>query len=182
MLVKNINEGSRPYCGEIDIMEMVGGGSGKDNRVVGTAHWNAGGLNTSYSPKSFGNPKLMPENLSNNFHVYSLIWDSIRIKWYIDDVQYHIMSIDSSVSLEAVQKEFFLIFNLAVGGEWPGSPNTSTVIPQRMLVDYVRVFQDENGSTSGQSGSTYPVPGLIEADNYTDMSGIQLETTTDTDG
>ena len=182
MLGKNINEVSWPYCGEVDIMEMVGGGSGKDNRVVGTAHWNAGGLNTSYSPKSFGNPKLMPENLSNNFHVYSLIWDSNRIKWYIDDVQYHIMSIDNSVSLEAFQKEFFLIFNIAVGGEWPGSPNTSTVFPQRMLVDYVRVFQDENGSTSGQSGSTYPVPGLIEAENYTDMSGIQLETTTDTGG
>ena len=182
MLGKNINEVSWPYCGEVDIMEMVGGGSGKDNRVVGTAHWNAGGLNASYSPASFGNPKLMPENLSNNFHVYSIVWDSNRIKWYIDDVQYHIMSIDNSASLEAFQKEFFLIFNLAVGGQWPGNPDTSTVFPQRLLVDYVRVFQDENGNSSGQSGTTHPVPGLIEAEDYTDMSGIQIETTTDTGG
>ena len=182
MLGKNINEVSWPYCGEVDIMEMVGGGSGKDNRVVGTAHWNAGGLNASYSPASFGNPKLMPENLSNNFHVYSIVWDSNRIKWYIDDVQYHIMSIDNSASLEAFQKEFFLIFNLAVGGQWPGNPDTSTIFPQRLLVDYVRVFQDENGNSSGQSGTTHPVPGLIEAEDYTDMSGIQIETTTDTGG
>ena len=182
MLGKNINEVSWPYCGEVDIMEMVGGGSGKDNRVVGTAHWNVGGLNTSYSPASFGSPKLMPENLSNNFHVYSIVWDSNKIKWYIDDVQYHIMSIDNSASLEAFQKEFFLIFNLAVGGKWPGNPNTSTVFPQRLLVDYVRVFQDENSNTGGQSGPTHPVPGLLEAEDYTDMSGIQIETTTDTGG
>ena len=182
MLGKNITEVSWPYCGEVDIMEMVGGGSGKDNRVLGTAHWNVGGLTTDYSPTYFGNTKSMSENLSNNFHVYSIVWDSNRIKWYIDDVQYHIMSIDDSASLAAFQKEFFFIFNIAVGGDLPGNPNTSTVFPQRLLVDYVRVFQDENGNTGGESGSTYPVPGLIEAEDYSDMSGIQIETTTDTGG
>ena len=69
-----------------------------------------------------------------------------------------------------------------MGGNWPGSPNSSTVFPQRMVVDYVRVFQDEDGSTGGESGSTNSVPGLVEAENYTDMSGIQIETTTDTGG
>ena len=182
MLGKNITEVSWPYCGEVDIMEMVGGGSGKDNRVLGTAHWNVGGLTTDYSPTYFGSTKSMSENLSNNFHVYSIVWDSNRIKWYIDDVQYHIMSIDDSASLAAFQKEFFFIFNIAVGGNLPGNPNTSTVFPQRLLVDYVRVFQDENGNTGGESGSTYPVPGLIEAEDYSDMSGIQIETTTDTGG
>ena len=182
MLGKNITEVSWPYCGEVDIMEMVGGGSGKDNRVLGTAHWNVGGLTTDYSPTYFGNTKSMSENLSNNFHVYSIVWDSNRIKWYIDDVQYHIMSIDDSASLAAFQKEFFFIFNIAVGGNLPGNPNTSTVFPQRLLVDYIRVFQDENGNTGGESGSTYPVPGLIEAEDYSDMSGIQIETTTDTGG
>ena len=92
------------------------------------------------------------------------------------------MSIDDSASLAAFQKEFFFIFNIAVGGNLPGNPNTSTVFPQRLLVDYVRVFQDENGNTGGESGSTYPVPGLIEAEDYSDMSGIQIETTTDTGG
>jgi hypothetical protein len=67
MLGENINQVSWPYCGEVDIMEMVGGGSGRDNRVVGTAHWNRGGLSGSYDPVSFGTPKTMPENLSENF-------------------------------------------------------------------------------------------------------------------
>jgi beta-glucanase (GH16 family) len=90
------------------------------------------------------------------------------------------MAIDNSASLAAFQKQFFMIFNVAVGGDWPGSPDSYTVFPQRMVVDYIRVFQDENGSTGGQSGSTHPVPGLIEAEDYNDMLGVQIETTTDT--
>ena len=182
MLGKNITEVSWPYCGELDIMEMVGGGNGKDNRVVGTAHWNSGGLNSAYNPVSSGSPKLMPDNLSSNFHVYSIAWTSNRITWYIDDVQYHVIAINNASALAAFQKQFFLIFNVAVGGNWPGSPNSSTVFPQRMVVDYVRVFQDEDGSTGDESGSTNSVPGLVEAENYTDMLGIQIETTTDTGG
>ncbi|MDC0172872.1 family 16 glycosylhydrolase, partial [Gammaproteobacteria bacterium] len=182
MLGKNITEVSWPYCGELDIMEMVGGGNGKDNRVVGTAHWNRGGLNSTYDPVSSGSPKLMPDNLSSNFHVYSIVWTSDRITWYIDDVQYHVIAINNASALAAFQKQFFLIFNVAVGGDWPGNPDTSTVFPQRMVVDYVRVFQDEDGSTGGESGSTNSVPGLVEAENYTNMLGIQIETTTDTGG
>ena len=182
MLGENINQVSWPYCGEVDIMEMVGGGSGRDNRVVGTAHWNKGGLSASYDPVSFGTPKTMPENLSENFHVYSIAWTSNRMIWYVDDVQYHVMAIDNSDELAAFKKQFFLIFNVAVGGNWPGSPNSATVFPQRMVVDYVRVFQDENGSTGGQSAVTHPVPGLIEAEDYSDMSGIQVEASTDTGG
>jgi beta-glucanase (GH16 family) len=180
MLGENINQVDWPYCGELDVMEMVGGGNGKDNRTVGTAHWNVGGLDASYSPKSFGNEKILPENLSASFHVYSIVWTSYRITWYVDDVQYHVMAIDNSASLSAFQKQFFMIFNVAVGGKWPGSPDSFTVFPQRMVVDYIRVFQDENGSTGGQSGSTYPVPGLIEAEDYNNMLGVQIETTTDT--
>ena len=143
MLGKNITEVSWPYCGEIDIMEMVGGGSGRDNRVYGTAHWNNGGLNAGYSPASYGGNKLLSgdETLASNFHVFSIEWDNSAITWYIDDVQYHVMAINNTASLAAFQKEFFLIFNIAVGGKWPGSPNSSTVFPQRMVVDYVRVFQ-----------------------------------------
>ena len=73
--------------------------------------------------------------------MFSIVWDSSTITWYVDNVQYHVMAINSTASLTAFQKEFFLIFNIAVGGQWPGSPNASTVFPQRMVVDYVRVFQ-----------------------------------------
>jgi len=150
MLGENITSIGWPYSGEIDIMEMVGG-SGLENRTVGTAHWNSGGTYQAdgvtkqpYAPASFGDTKTLSggETLANAFHVFSLVWTSSRLTWYIDDVQYHTMAINSGAELSAFQKEFFLIFNVAVGGRWPGSPNSNTTFPQRMLVDYVRVFQE----------------------------------------
>jgi beta-glucanase (GH16 family) len=142
MLGENISEVSWPASGEIDIMEMVGG-SGGESTVVGTAHWNNGGTGASYSPASFGDTLTLTggETLANKYHVFSLIWNADSLTWYIDDVEYHRMAIDNSVSLSAFQKEFFLLFNVAVGGNWPGVPNANTSFPQRMLVDYVRVFQ-----------------------------------------
>jgi beta-glucanase (GH16 family) len=142
MLGENISTVSWPYSGEIDIMEMVGG-SGGESTVVGTAHWNNGGTGASYSPASFGDTLTLTggETLANKYHVFSLIWTADSLTWYIDDVEYHRMAIDDSVSLSAFQKEFFLLFNVAVGGNWPGVPNANTSFPQRMLVDYVRVFQ-----------------------------------------
>ena len=149
MLGENITSIGWPYSGEIDIMEMVGG-SGLENRVVGTAHWNVGGTfqadgvtKQPYLPTSYGGNYTLSggETLANAFHVFSLVWTSSQLIWYIDDVQYHIMAIDNGAELSAFQKEFFLIFNVAVGGNWPGSPSANTNFPQRMLVDYVRVFQ-----------------------------------------
>jgi beta-glucanase (GH16 family) len=142
MMGENISSVGWPYCGEIDIMEMVGG-SGGEARVVGTAHWNSGGLGTSYSPASYGDNLTLTggETLANKFHVFSLVWTENSLTWYIDDVEYHVMAIDDSASLSAFQKDFFLLFNVAVGGNWPGVPNANTSFPQRMLVDYVRVFQ-----------------------------------------
>ena len=149
MLGQNFSTVSWPYCGEIDIMEMVGG-NGLENRTVGTAHWNNGGVYESngtakkpYAPVSYGDNYSLSgtETLANAFHIFGLTWTPDSITWYIDGVQYHTMAIDSGASLSAFQKDFFLIFNVAVGGDWPGSPDANTVFPQRMLVDYVRVFQ-----------------------------------------
>ena len=72
--------------------------------------------------------------------MFSIIWDQNSIKWYRDDIKYHELDIKPS-SLSEFQEEFFFIFNVAVGGDWPGSPNASTQFPQIMAVDYVRVFQ-----------------------------------------
>ena len=75
-----------------------------------------------------------------SFHVFSIIWDQNSIRWLRDDIQYHTINISGS-NLSAFQENFFFIFNVAVGGNWPGSPDNTTVFPQRMVVDYVRVFQ-----------------------------------------
>ena len=132
-----------PRSGEIDIMEMIGG-SGREDTVHGTAHWqDSGGVK-----RDQGDSYTLSGNatLADGFHVYSLVWTPQSLTWYIDDIQYHSMSLDESEDLSAFQKPFFLIFNVAVGGNWPGSPNANTQFPQRMLIDYVRVFS-EDGTT-----------------------------------
>ena len=141
MLGSNFPTVGWPHSGEIDIMEMIGG-SGRENTVHGTAHWynQSNNQNASYG----GNYELPSgETLSTNFHVFSIDWDSTSITWYLDNVQYHTMAIDDSSSLAAFRKDFFFIFNVAVGGNWPQYPDASTVFPQRMVVDYVRVFQKD---------------------------------------
>lgn len=126
-----------PRCGEIDIMETICGG-GRDNVVYGTAHWAlADGMHVLYGgQKSLASGKL----LGDEFHVYSIVWTATEIKWYIDDIQYHVIDI-TPAELSELKGEFFFIFNVAVGGEWAGNPDASTIFPQRMVVDYIRVFQ-----------------------------------------
>jgi beta-glucanase (GH16 family) len=127
-----------PACGEIDIMEMVGsnyGGLG-NKTVYGTAHWDNNGQHAQFG----GSNQVNSLNLSDEFHVYSIIWDSNSIKWYRDDILYHQIDI-TPAGLSEFHQPFFLIFNVAVGGNWPGSPNSNTQFPQKMIVDYVRVFQ-----------------------------------------
>ncbi|RZO06569.1 MAG: glycoside hydrolase family 16 protein [SAR92 clade bacterium] len=143
MLGKNFSEVSWPKSGEIDIMEMIGGNN-RERTVHGTAHWNNGGINADYSPAYYGGSKTKTDGntLADQFHVFSIVWTSDSIIWYLDNVQYHIMALNNSADLAPFRKEFFFIFNVAVGGNWPGYPNNSTVFPQRMVVDYVRVFQE----------------------------------------
>lgn len=136
MLGANINQVSWPACGEIDIMEMIGGGDGRDNVTHGTVHWDDGGY-ASYS----GSKKVASGNLSDKYYVYSLIWTNTSIKWLINDEQYHVIDI-TPAGLSEFRQDFFLIMNVAVGGNWPGSPNSSTQFPQEMKVDYIRVFQE----------------------------------------
>ncbi|MDP5168850.1 MAG: family 16 glycosylhydrolase [Bacteroidia bacterium] len=135
MLGQNFSTVGWPACGEIDIMEMVGG-AGKENTVHGTVHWDNNGSYASYgkgTTKSSG-------TFAEAYHVYSIIWDEAAIRWLVDDVQYNVIDIRPS-GLSEFREEFFFIFNVAVGGIWPGSPDGTTTFPQQMLVDYVRVFE-----------------------------------------
>ena len=136
MLGSNISTVGWPACGEIDIMEMVGF---KPNTTHGTAHWQNASNQHQYLT---GEKTVSAGSLQNEFHVYSIIWDDQQIRWYIDDQQYHSFDITTAERSEFREK-FFFIFNVAVGGNWPGYPDGTTIFPQRMLVDYIRVFQPE---------------------------------------
>ena len=126
-----------PACGEIDIMELIGGGEGRDDKVYGTAHWaNAAGSHAQYG----GNYQLAQGIFADTFHIFSIEWTETYIKWFVDGIQFNVISITPS-DLSEFHQEFFLILNLAVGGNWPGYPDSTTVFPQKLEVDYIRVFQ-----------------------------------------
>ena len=150
MLGDNINQVSWPACGEIDIMEMIGG-QGRDKTVYGSAHW-GGDISKSYS--------LSSGIFADDFHTFDITWDQKKIVWHIDGLTYNTLDI-TPTALSAFQKSFFIIFNLAVGGAWPGFPDNTTVFPQTMQVDYVRVYQDTTAFpsvsiTSPQNNSSFP--------------------------
>lgn len=136
MLGENISSAGWPACGEIDIMELVGT---YPARVTGTMHWKTtGGSSTNKG----GNYTLASGDFSQEFHVFSIVWSSDNIKWLVDDQTYVTTSAaDVGSANYPFNADQFFIFNVAVGGNWPGPPDYTTVFPQRMFVDYVRVFQ-----------------------------------------
>jgi len=136
MLGKNFNTDGWPACGEIDIMEMVGG-TGKDNTVHSTLHWDHDGEYASYG-ESYS---LSSGIFADDYHIFSVEWDSHDIKGYMDDVHYFTADI-TPAQLSEFHNNFFIIMNVAVGGNWPGPPDGTTTFPQTMEVDYVRVYQN----------------------------------------
>jgi len=137
MLGSNIDAVSWPACGEIDIMELSGD---LPNRVVGTVHYGPNDSQAQYNSMS----KYLDgdDNFQDEFHVFSINWENNLIQFFVDDVLYHTIT-PASLNGEAYpfNKNFFFIFNVAVGGDFPGNPDGSTPFPQHMIVDYVRVFQ-----------------------------------------
>lgn len=134
MLGNNITTVGWPACGEIDIMEMVGG-DGRENTTHGTLHWDNNGH--TYTG---GSHTLSSGTFADKYHVFSIVWDETRIRWLLNNVQFHEILITPAHMTEFHQ-EFFFIFNVAVGGLWPGYPDNTTIFPQQMRVDYIRVFQ-----------------------------------------
>jgi beta-glucanase (GH16 family) len=132
----NITSAGWPGCGEIDIMENIGR---EPALVHGTAHGpgysGGGGIGVSYS---------LPGGvrIADDFHVYAVEWTTNQIKWFVDGLQYFSVTPSSLPSGKTwvFDRPQFLLLNLAVGGNWPGNPDSTTTFPQRMLVDYVRVY------------------------------------------
>ncbi len=122
--------GGWPLSGEIDIMEMLGQ---QANKIYGTLH--------------FGQPQQMRQGtyvlpagyFSASFHTFAIEWDSTSISWYVDSTMYY-----KTYITKPFDKRFFLILNVAVGGNWPGSPDYTTYFPQKMVIDYVRVYRKES--------------------------------------
>lgn len=137
MLGINFSQIGWPQCGEIDIMEMIGGGDGKDNVTHGTLHWADNGHRYQG-----GSTKLSSGILADDFHEFTVDWNAEKIVWYLDGSPFYELDITDS-SMSEFHDHFFIILNLAIGGNWPGNPTPETVFPQEMVFDYVRVYQKD---------------------------------------
>ncbi|MGH2648343.1 MAG: family 16 glycosylhydrolase, partial [Ginsengibacter sp.] len=135
MLGNNFAQAGWPGCGETDIMELIGK---NPKQIVGSFHWKKG----DGTEGTVNNVFNAPQDFSQQFHVFSLIWDQDSLKILVDD---HVYVSGNTQNITTGTYPFnapsFFIFNVAVGGDWPGSPDNTTIFPQRMFVDYVRVFQ-----------------------------------------
>jgi beta-glucanase (GH16 family) len=132
MLGENIDIVGWPTCGEIDIMELRGGSPAT---VDGTVHYNSDGYKYNSSSTT-----LSSGDFSEKFHVFSIVWDLNTITWYVDNKEFKRFN-NSNIASWPFNKPFFFIMNVAVGGNYGGPPNETTVFPQQMTVDYIRVFQ-----------------------------------------
>jgi beta-glucanase (GH16 family) len=139
MLPTNSPYGTWPAGGEIDVMEFLGHDT---DRVYGTLHYGGGEL----GHRSTGtNYTLASGTFPDAFHTFAVEWEPRRMRWYVDGQLYQTQVSWTSAGgpyPAPFDSPFHLLLNVAVGGEWPGYPDASTVFPQQMLVDYVRVYQD----------------------------------------
>lgn len=135
MLGANIGSVGWPNCGEIDIMENIGS---LPSTLYGTLH----GPGYSGGNGISGNTVLSGAALGDDFHVYAIEWEENRIRWFLDGQQFFSLTPANlpAGSAWVFNQPQFLILNVAVGGNWPKHPDESTVFPQRMTVDYVRVY------------------------------------------
>ncbi len=132
MLGDNISSVGWPGCGEIDIMEHVNTGGA----INGTVHWKDANGNQA----DFGN---VTSTSITDYHTYSIEWTSSYIRWFVDGNKYNeINTANNAGSTEEFQKSFFILLNLAIGGNWPGFSIDNGAFPASMAVDYVRVYQD----------------------------------------
>jgi beta-glucanase (GH16 family) len=127
---------SWPGGGEIDIMEYIGKTPDTVYQTVhGPGYSGAKGIGSHYV--------LTAESLRNEFHVFAVEWQENDIRWFIDGQQVFQVTPDKipAGTQWVFDHPFHIILNLAVGGGWPGYPDATTVFPQQLLVDYVRVYQ-----------------------------------------
>ncbi len=150
MLGDNIRSVGWPKCGEIDIMENIG----KEPATVhGSIH---GPLSNGTATDLTAQARLASgRNFYENFHVYAVEWEPAEIRFYVDQTLFATFTPQSPITLPGTtatptpseiagawvfDHPYFLLLNVAVGGDWPGPPDATSTYPQTMFVDYVRVY------------------------------------------
>jgi len=143
LLGNNITTIDWPACGEQDVLERV--------NAAGSPDWNAGSIHGTNFTGGTGlgtNYNFPSGQTAAQWHTYGMIWSKGSVAYYVDDPTHpYVTYTRSSLTplngavwpFDAGQSNFILL-NLAIGGDWPGPPNSSTPFPSEMLVDYVRIY------------------------------------------
>ena len=149
MLGTNIGSVGWPTCGEIDILEQVN----TSNTILGTMHWNGGSGHVQYGSST--------TTTLADYHVYAVEWDTNSIKWFVDNTLYVTGNIQNNINnTGAFHNPFYIILNLAVGGDLPGQTVNTGALPSSMLVDYVRVYTAASGGSGPPIGQTITLKGF----------------------
>jgi beta-glucanase (GH16 family) len=134
MLGANDSQASWPACGEIDIMELRGSAPSVNNT---TMHFG----NSVATHQQKGTAYALPAgDFSTDFHLFTCIRSLNKMEFFVDGVSYYTLT-SATVSPYPFNNPFYVILNVAVGGDFDGNPDASTTFPQSMLVDYVKFFQ-----------------------------------------
>lgn len=133
--VLSLPSAPRDHAGRIDIMEMIGG-QGRENTVHGSLNWS----NARQRHFESGSLTLPQGDFSDQFHVFSVVRDESTIRWLVDGMAFLELDIQAA-EFDAFRQEFHLQVELGVGGERGGEPDASTLFPQHLVVDYIRVFR-----------------------------------------
>lgn len=175
MLGADITSVGWPNSGEIDIMEFIGR---EPSNVYGTLH----GPGYSGGSSIGGSLSLVESAFSDEFHTFAVEWLPDRISWYVDGKQYLTKTAEDLPGEWVFDHDFFILLNLAVGGNWPGYPDETTTFPQQYLVDYVRVYDMNLDADADACSPIFQPPSVVvegdlalEGDNLA-PNGIPRET------
>jgi beta-glucanase (GH16 family) len=163
-----------PGCGEIDIMEMLGN---KEENITANLHYVDKNNNHN---EDLGTSTIGSGKYSDDYHVYSIIWTPDSVTWFVDGKKYHEKTIEAD--MKEFSKSQFLILNLAVGGYWPGYPDETSVFPQKMYIDYVRVYEDSTLVTTPEvlddpcevMGGTTDIAVQAISSNFPEFNNVKI--------
>lgn len=142
LMPQNNKYGTWAASGEIDVVEAVNLDVDGNNDIHATIHYGGIHPHNLSSDQSF----TLASSASENFHVYALEWEQYEMRWYVDDMHYFTKnnwSTHGAAYPAPFDQPFYILLNVAVGGTWPGSPDSSTIFPVSMEVDFIRVYSGD---------------------------------------
>lgn len=137
MLGENIETVSWPQCGEIDIMEL----RGQEPHIIHGSIHGPGYSGGNPISKSY---TLINDRFDADFNIFAIEWDADKIDFFVNDYLYQRIENTDPPGEWVYDQPFFIILNVAVGGNYVGFPTAQTPFPQKMIVDYVRVYTEAN--------------------------------------